>query len=61
VGDAEEGSDSVDVDSDEVVLVGGWDAGGADDSAVVEVVPILVSNHFVDALCFLVHVGSDVE
>jgi hypothetical protein len=42
-------------------LVGGWDAGGADDGAVVEVVPILVSNHFVDALCFLVHVGSDVE
>ena len=50
VRDAKESSDSVDVDSDEVVLVGGWDAGGADYSAVVKIVPILISNNLVNAL-----------
>lgn len=61
VRDAEEGSDSIDVDGDEVVLIGGWDAGGADDGAVVKVVPILILNYLVDVLGFLVHVSSDVE
>lgn len=58
---AEEGSDSVDVDGDEVVLVGGWDAGCADNSAVVKIIPILIFNQFIDVLCFLVHISSDVE
>ena len=58
---AEEGSNSVDVDSDEVVLIGGWDAGSADNSAVIEIVPILISNNFINTLGLLVHISSDVE
>lgn len=59
--DAKESSNSVDVDSNEVVLVGSWDAGGANNSAIIQIVPILISNNFINTLCFLVHVSSDVE
>lgn len=50
VGDAKEGSNSIDVDGDEVVLVCRWDAGSANDGAVVKIIPILIFDQFVDVL-----------